>query len=183
MTGASIDAALTEYKELKQEQRMRMTSRDNLGYWIFPALAVVGGVALSGPGRQPLLLLLPLVCIALGWAYLGNDTKVTQIGNYIRIELAPLVRESDDEPMPFGWERYHRQARLRGLAAATHPLINLAVFCAPAWAVLAAFAVSAAGNVAAWWALALLPETLLIGILTALFIAHGWPPRRPAATS
>jgi hypothetical protein len=175
----NTEALLAEYKELKQEQRMRMTSRDNLGYWIFPALAVVGGVALSGPGREPLLLLLPLVCIALGWAYLGNDTKVTQIGDYIRTELAPIVREAG-EPMPFGWETYHRATPLRAMAKRIHPVIQLMIFCAPAWAALTVFVASSAG-VTMWVPVAVL-EAALVGALTLLFIAHGWP-RVPAIHS
>lgn len=173
----NTEIGLAEYKELKQEQRMRMASRDSLSYWIFPALAVIGGVALSGPGREPLLLLVPLVCIALGWAYLGNDTKVTQISDYIRTELAPALREGDG-PAPFGWEVYHRATALRVVAKMIHPLVQLMIFCAPACAALIVFAAMQNQNDAP---LALLPLAIIEGALTSalilLFIAHGWPRR------
>lgn len=174
----NTEALLAEYKELKQEQRMRMTSRDNLGYWIFPALAVIGGVALSGPGREPLLPLVPLVCIALGWAYLGNDTKVTQIGDYIHTELAPALGEPD-EAAPFGWETYYRVTPLRTVTKVIHPVVQLMIFCAPGLAALiilfAQIGDSWNGAVPATPVVLLgTLESALIGMLTALFITHGW---------
>lgn len=174
---ASTEVHLAEYKELKQEQRMRMASRDNLSYWIFPALAVIGGVALSGPGREPLLLAVPLVCVALGWAYLNNDTKVTQIGDYIDAVLAPALRE-DDGPAPFGWEVYHRATPLRAVAKVIHPFVQLMIFCTPAWVALALSTVTL--DAAPLRMLAVI-EAALVAALTLLFVAHGWP-RRAAAS-
>jgi hypothetical protein len=73
---------LAEYKQLKDEQRARIGVRDNLIYATFTALAAVAVFAFGGVSpRYPALLLLPPACIVLGWTYLSNDRKVSDMEN------------------------------------------------------------------------------------------------------
>jgi hypothetical protein len=83
---------LAEYKLLKEEQRSRITVRDNLIYATFTALAAVVFFAFGrDPAHPAMLLLLPVVCLVFGWTYLSNDTKISDIGRYFRTELSPKM--------------------------------------------------------------------------------------------
>jgi TRAP-type C4-dicarboxylate transport system permease small subunit len=77
---------LIEYQELKAEQRTRMEIRDKLVYLTFVALgaSVWGGYN----NHQPVVfLVVPLVCIALGWIYLRNNEKVSSLGRYLAVSV------------------------------------------------------------------------------------------------
>ncbi|GHH39997.1 hypothetical protein FHS35_006797 [Streptomyces umbrinus] len=94
---------MIEYTQVKDEQKARIGFRDNLLYATFAAMAAVIAATLQGPVRVGLLLLLPPVCLVLGWTYLVNDEKISAIGRYVSTELAPRlaavtprVRESAD---------------------------------------------------------------------------------------
>jgi hypothetical protein len=93
------EVLLAEYKALKSEQQSRIGTRDNLLYAAFTAMAAV--IAAVFTSRLPAVLLAgPPVMEVLGWTYLSNDIKVTQIGDYIRRELGPLLGDG-----AFGWEQ------------------------------------------------------------------------------
>lgn len=77
-TPDDLDAALVlaEYQTLKAEQLARIGTRDNLLYATYAAIV---GVALAGAGQARVLLALPAAGVVLGWTYLANDKKITQI--------------------------------------------------------------------------------------------------------
>lgn len=92
MTSLQGEIYLAEYKLLKEEQRSRITVRDNLVYATFTALAAVVFFAFGrDPAHPAVLLLLPVVCLVFGWIYLANDTKISDIGRYFRTELSPKM--------------------------------------------------------------------------------------------
>lgn len=133
MTAATLDVAvqvmLAEYKQLKDEQRTRIGFRDNLIYAVLIASAAVAS-ATAARGAV-FLALLPPVAALLGWAYLMNDIKVTQIGDYLRTELGPALAElTAGLTVPvFGWEQPghgdpHRRRRKSVQLAA-----DLTAFC------------------------------------------------------
>lgn len=100
-----------EYRVLKQEQRSRIGFRDNL---LYMTLGVVGGLsayALSAPNHHHALLLLPWACFILGWTYLMNDRKISDIGRYIRGELSEEIGKIVGVPKEtlFRWEYAHRR--------------------------------------------------------------------------
>jgi hypothetical protein len=119
-----IAVHLAEYEQLKNEQRQRIGVRDNFLYAALVAAgtALAAGQWLPGEVRFRILLALPPVAVALGWTYLANDVKVTQIGGYVRHHLAPALAEATGRPA-LGWER----ARLDDAGHARRKRIQLAV--------------------------------------------------------
>jgi hypothetical protein len=100
MTREPVDreVLLAEYSALKTEQNARIGTRDGLLYATF---AAVGGVLVGAFTSKLMLAMLvaPPVILVLGWTYLSNDIKVSQLGSYVRDILAPKLGEH-----AFGWE-------------------------------------------------------------------------------
>lgn len=111
-----LDVYLLEYEKLKEEQAQRIGFRDNM---LYVTLGVFGGIlsfALSGKNNNYALLVIPWVCLILGWAYLVNDEKITAIGRYIRYTLVDKIKELSNNAETeyiFGWEIAHRSDKRR----------------------------------------------------------------------
>jgi hypothetical protein len=124
---------LLEYEGIKQEQRDRIGFRDNL---LYATLAAIGGVllaALQSRGEPAVVLLVPVVCVVLGWTYLVNDQKVSAIGQYVRDDLAPrLAAFTPAEAVVFGWEQAHRSDDRRMLRKSLQLGVDLLLFCGSA---------------------------------------------------
>jgi hypothetical protein len=115
-TGALLDVLLAEYNCLKSEQAQRIGFRDNLLYVTLGVFGAVVSFALSDPGHYYALLVIPWVCVILGWTYIVNDEKISSIGRYIRYELAAKVKActgNDDTETLLGWEVAHRDDKHR----------------------------------------------------------------------
>ncbi|MGJ3249143.1 MAG: hypothetical protein ACFE0I_24100 [Elainellaceae cyanobacterium] len=113
---SSLEILLAEYNCLKSEQAQRIGFRDNL---LYVTLGVFGGVvsyAVSDPSHYYALLVIPWVCLILGWTYVVNDEKISAIGRYIRYKLVDRIKAhtgyADLETL-FGWEIAHRSDRHR----------------------------------------------------------------------
>jgi hypothetical protein len=125
-----------EYEQLKEEQRLRIGTRDNLVYATIGALALILGAALQSDTTS-FLLLVPPVCVTLGWTYLVNDDRITAIGAYVRDVLGPeLARLSSTEIELFAWERRHREDGGRLLRKVCQLSVDLLLFCVTALAAL-----------------------------------------------
>jgi hypothetical protein len=124
---------ICEYEKLKQEQIARIGFRDNLIYATLIALTTVVSVVADDSARIPVLLVLPLVCITLGWTYLVNDEKISAIGRYIRITFSDKVREliKSKDPLLFGWEMVHRSDNRRGSRKIIQFFVDEFVFVLP----------------------------------------------------
>ncbi|BAT56808.1 integral membrane protein (plasmid) [Nostoc sp. NIES-3756] len=111
-----LEVYLHEYEKLKEEQAQRIGFRDNM---LYVTLGVFGGVlsfALSGNNNYYALLVIPWVCLILGWTYLINDEKISAIGRYIRYTLINKIQEltgNADIESIFGWEIAHRSDKRR----------------------------------------------------------------------
>ena len=155
-----------EYEQLKDEQLKRIGTRDGL---IYATLASVAAIMAAGiKTASPLLLLaLPPTVLLLGWTYLANDRKVTEIGAYIRTDLATRARVLLPGADPFGWETHHR-IHCAGTGRRSHKvgqlLVDLTAFCLPA---IAAPAVLLCGPwPTPWWAItAALAEVAAAAVL------------------
>ena len=140
---------LVEYERLKDEQKTRIGFRDSLVYATLASMAGVVAATLTPRGDVALLLLLPPVCVVLGWTYLVNDEKVSAIGRYVRVALAPRLAElagatEDEARAVFGWETAHRTDAGRRLRKYSQLVVDLGTFCVPALAALVFFWVVAA---------------------------------------
>jgi hypothetical protein len=121
-----------EYEKLKEEQLRRIEVRDNLIYATLGSVGTVVAIASTSSLRLPLLLLLPPVCVVLGWTYLMNDQKVSAIGNHVRVMLIPHLQESVTGGRPvFTWESVHRADGRRRSRKFMQLLVDLLTFCAP----------------------------------------------------
>lgn len=99
---------LTEYDRIKEEQKTRIGFRDNLLYFTLAASTAILAIALQSE-RPPVLLLVPVICLVLGWTYLVNDEKISAVGSYVRDRLGPRLAElTGAHGAVFGWETYHR---------------------------------------------------------------------------
>jgi hypothetical protein len=88
-----MKAYMVEYERLKQEQTQRIGFRDNLMYANLVAITGVISIAIADKARLPVLLVLPLVNLALGWTYLVNDQKISAMGRYFRTTLSDKVKK------------------------------------------------------------------------------------------
>ena len=108
---------LLEYEKLKEEQAQRIGFRDNLLYVTLGVFGAVVSFAVSDKTNSYAFLVLPWVCIILGWTYLVNDQKISAIGQYIRDTLINKVKKNNnvynDTESIFGWEIAHRSDQLR----------------------------------------------------------------------
>ncbi len=120
-----------EYEKLKEEQNKRIEFRDNM---IYITLGVIGSVfsfILEKPDLKIALLVLPFVCIVLGWTYLMNDEKTSEIGSYLKDILIPKIEKSKSDAslnvIP-NWEDYHRNTSNRTKNKIIQLIIDLALF-------------------------------------------------------
>jgi len=143
-----MEIYLTEYEKLKEEQIHRMSFRDNLIYATLIAITAVVSIVADDITRIPVLLVLPMVCITLGWTYLANDEKVSAMGRYIRTtfsdELQKLVPGS--KPTLFGWEIANRLDKRRGSRKVIQFFVDEFVFVLPGIIAILIFWQNAANN-------------------------------------
>ena len=131
-SGNTILFLVKEYEKLKDDLFFRIEFRDHM---IYLTLAAIGGVfsfALEKPDLNVALLVLPFLCIVLGWTYLGNDEKISAIGKYIRTVLIPKINSSDNSGnylLADNWEEFLRNDRLRRQRKLFQLFIDLSIFC------------------------------------------------------
>ncbi|MBN3906557.1 MAG: hypothetical protein HWQ35_08355 [Nostoc sp. NMS1] len=115
-TDPILEVIFKEYDKLKSEQAQRIGFRDNLLYVTLGVFGAVVSFAVSNQSNYYALLVIPWVCIILGWTYVVNDEKISAIGKYIRLKLVDKVKEhtgyTDLETL-FGWEIAHRNDKHR----------------------------------------------------------------------
>lgn len=127
----TLSIYLAEYEQLKQEQIHRISVRDNLIYVMLTVFGAVISYSLSDVEHSKALLILPWVALVLGWTYLLNDKKVSEIRQYIKKELVNNINEILPEKAIniLSWENYHENRQLRGLKKIFQLFIDLIIFC------------------------------------------------------
>jgi hypothetical protein len=137
-----LEILLKEYDKLKSEQAQRIGFRDNLIYVTLGVFGTVVSFAVSNPANYYALLIIPWVCLILGWTYVVNDEKISTLGEYIRIDLAQKVEEKTKAlklESIFSWESYHRKAKRRTLRKIEQLFVNQITFFIPGIVALYAF--------------------------------------------
>jgi hypothetical protein len=108
----TLQILLEEYRVLKAEQTSRIGFRDNLLYVTLGLFGAISSFALSNSNGHHALLVVPWVCIVMGWTYVVNDEKISAIGTHIRYTLeeriVALIGSSVDSQHLFAWETAHR---------------------------------------------------------------------------
>jgi hypothetical protein len=136
---------VSEYDKLKHEQVHRMGFRDNLVYANLIAITGVISIVADNTARFVVLLVLPLICLTLGWTYLVNDEKISAIGRYIRLVLTERIRQmvNSDDQMLFGWEIAHRSDQRRISRKIIQLIVDELVFIIPGVIAIIVFWLSA----------------------------------------
>lgn len=125
---------LKEYETVKAEQAARIGFRDNL---LYVTLTLFGGIlAYSLSDKHTIaLLILPWVCLIMGWTYLVNDEKITALGRYVRYKLSNqiakelnIAENTADMEWIFGWETAHRSDTRRSRRKIEQLLIDEITF-------------------------------------------------------
>jgi hypothetical protein len=138
-----MDVQLTEYEQLKAEQRDRLDRRDKLTRDAWVAAAAVVGAVVADLAHPAVLLLIPPVTLVLGWTYLRNDRMVTRIREYLVNDLRyRLAGELGvDADVLLRWEHGDGRSRRRGRRAArvAQAVADVVTFAGPAVAAAVAF--------------------------------------------
>ncbi|NEO86412.1 MAG: hypothetical protein F6J87_19460 [Spirulina sp. SIO3F2] len=145
-----------EYEKLKTEQLQRITFRDvQIPFSMFLGIAPILSVAFAkdNPFGYNLLLVVPLICVSLGWAYVANDEKISTIGDYVRDDLRksynlildelahPEEVKTELKKLIFGWEHYHKNDTYKEERKITQLFVNLLTFVFSGLIALAIFLV------------------------------------------
>ena len=109
----TLQILLEEYRALKTEQSMRIGFRDNLLYVTLGLFGAIASFAMTHPQGSHAFLVIPWVCLVMGWAYVVNDEKISAIGRHVRYTLEDRISVlmgggTADSQYVFGWETAHR---------------------------------------------------------------------------
>lgn len=137
-----IDFLLKEYEKLKDEQIHRIGFRDQM---IYVSLGVTGAVfsfGLENRSYNFTLLVLPFVSSILGWTYLTNDERISEIGRYIRSQLIPGLNVLSGGVVVIDemWENRYLKSIRRKERKAIQLFFDIGLFCfAPIMALVTYF--------------------------------------------
>jgi hypothetical protein len=124
-----LEILLAEYNVLKAEQGQRIGFRDNIIYVTLGSFGAILSFAIADKVNYHALLLIPWVCVILGWTYLVNDDKISAIGRYIRDDLEKKIQTKlGTDTSLFDWEEAHRGDRRRKRRKFEQLVIDLTTF-------------------------------------------------------
>ena len=125
------------------------------------------------------LLVLPWVSLILGWSYLSNDLKISEIGNYMRRDLEPRMQSVIDASNRtlFGYDHAHGLERYRKTRKFIQLLIDEITFVFSGVSALIVFAILVPERSRGINALCWLEATMLAGLFIA-FLIHRNPEDR-----
>mgnify|MGYP000203381263 CR=1 FL=1 len=127
----ALSVHLAEYEQLKLEQTHRIGVRDNLIYVMLTVFGTIVSYSLTAPEHYHALLILPWAALVLGWTYLLNDKKVSEIRDYIRTILIEKINKNINSNTSeiLRWEHFSAENNFRGLKKYFQLIINLIIFC------------------------------------------------------
>lgn len=171
----TLQAHLSEYEKLKEEQVRRIQFRDNLLYVNLAATGVLASKAIDQPA---LWLVVPWIGVILGWTYLTNKEQVQRIKLYLAGTLSHVVGGRSSEQV-FGWERIERGRSWQ----LSQLVIDQLTFVVPGLAALAIFVGSdrPSGLEETWTSRLVSIELAVLGVLCFRILASMLPKRVPLA--
>lgn len=128
----NINFLIKEYEKLKDEQYKRIEFRDHMIYLTLGAIGTIFSFSLEKPNFNIALLVLPFICIVLGWSYLSNDEKITSIGNYIKNVLIPKIDASPEDnllSLKENWENFIKKDPKRISRKRFQLFVDLSIYC------------------------------------------------------
>lgn len=133
---------LNEYRKLKDEQIARIIMREHMIYVTLGTIGAVSSYALHSE-QHFAFLVIPWVCIILGWLYITTDEKISSIGEYLRRDLADKLDHLTNNSTGYtlGWEITHRSDKFRTHRKITQLIVDQLTFVCSGLFALAAF----------WW--------------------------------
>lgn len=152
------DFRLAEYEQLKAEQRTRIGIRDNLIYGTLTALGASAVFASTTSHGALALLVVPLVCFALGWTYLRNNAKIAAIGRYL------------GQVFPDSWETWRVYKPGRRRRKVVQLLVDVIVFVVTGAAALVLFLSS--GKDTGFTLIFIASDGLLLLLLAVEFVTN-----------
>ncbi|MBP0006416.1 MAG: hypothetical protein J7642_22310 [Cyanobacteria bacterium SBC] len=162
-----VEIAFKEYDKLKSEQAQRIGFRDNLLYVTLGLFATVVSFSVSRPSNYHALLIIPWVCLILGWTYVVNDEKISAIGRYIRVQLVDRLKEHTGDVVLeeiFGWEIAHRVDQHRKRRKIQQLIVDEITFVASGLIALSVF-LSLVTQISIWVKILIGFEVLFLVIL------------------
>jgi hypothetical protein len=178
--GTLVEIALKEYDKLKDEQSKRIGFRDNMLYVTLGAIGGVVSFALGATDQHVALLLVPWICIVLGWTYIVNDEKISAIGKYLREKLNKHIcqqinlSEQEQKKLPgqmlWGWEVEHRSDEKRVERKVIQCFVDQIAFCLSGVISIAAYLWLEQGSSWPVWVLCGIEFILLIILGAEIFI-------------
>ena len=164
----TLQILLEEYRTIKAEQGNRIGFRDNLLYVTLGLFGAISSFALSNDDNNPAFLVIPWVCIVMGWTYIVNDEKISAVGRYIRSTLekriSGLIGGAADAQHLFGWEIDHRSDPRRISRKYLQLLVDLLTFVFSGLVALLLFWVSPSSPSPLSMVLSVIELVLLIGL-------------------
>ena len=141
-TNYTFTYLIAEYEKLKDEQHKRIGFRDNMIFVTLGAIGAVFSFSLENPQYNIALLVLPFICITLGWTYLVNDEKISSIGSYLKKSLIPKISEcgkNEKITLESNWEDYLKASTSRKQRKWIQLFVDLFIFCVSGILSLVAF--------------------------------------------
>ena len=127
-----VQCWLDEYKTLRSEIELHLTSMRHLVIFYLAALGTIGGLVLSHPENVWLALIIPILSPFIGFLVYFHSRRMSQLGHYINKKIAPRLRSLTRASEVVGWES-HIRAEERGenrfLRLFSISGINLLIFC------------------------------------------------------
>jgi peptidoglycan/LPS O-acetylase OafA/YrhL len=114
---------LAEYESLKDEQLKRIEQRDHMIYLTLVAIGAVFSYALADDKHIVALLVLPFFCLAMGWTYYINDTKISTIGDYIKEKIVPQFETGESN-----WEHFRLDRKYRKFKKVIQNIVDISLF-------------------------------------------------------
>jgi len=171
---SNIQFLLSEYTKLREEQNKRIEFRDHMIYLTLGAIGAIFSFGLEKPQFNSAFLILPFICIVLGWTYLANDEKISSIGKYFENYLIPKIDTLPPDhklSLSDNWDSIIRKDKKRKGRKIFQLFIDLSIYCFSASLSIVAFLVLNK-NIPFYLHFIIVIEVLLIIFLSVQFFRY-----------
>jgi hypothetical protein len=128
---------MKEYQALKDEQLKRIVARDHVIYLNIGAVGLAFSMVIKD-GSPEGLLIVPWICLMMGWLHIINDQKIIDIAKYFIRTLEPNLKKELklEENQVLEWETFGKTGKKNWPMRWLYFLIKLAAFFLPGFGAL-----------------------------------------------